>query len=227
MNSRDHIYHLIAQGEHQELDFKYEMNDSRKIARTLVAFANTHGGKLLVGVKDNGKIAGVNSEEEMYVVEAAAQVFSEPEVPITGKLHEVESKEVLEVIIEPSEQKHYVKEEDGKKIAYIRIADMNLKASLVQLRIWELEKTIKGQKFQYGAKEELLFNFIREEGGISFKKYCKISRQHFRKAADTLARLVIWDVIDMEVSEKGVRYHFAPDHELKLKNLEGKEKASS
>jgi len=49
------IYKLIAQGEHQQQDFKYCISDSRKIARSLVAFANTDGGRLLVGVKDNAK----------------------------------------------------------------------------------------------------------------------------------------------------------------------------
>lgn len=54
---------LIEQGEHQQLDFKFEVSDSKKIARTLSAFANTDGGRLLIGVKDNGNISGVRSEE--------------------------------------------------------------------------------------------------------------------------------------------------------------------
>ncbi|MDA3865584.1 MAG: putative DNA binding domain-containing protein, partial [Salinivirgaceae bacterium] len=43
------LYQLIAQGEHQQQDFKFCINDSRKIAKSLVAFANTDGGRLLVG----------------------------------------------------------------------------------------------------------------------------------------------------------------------------------
>jgi predicted HTH transcriptional regulator len=224
MSSRDHIYRLIAQGEHQELDFKYEMNDSRKIARSLVAFANTDGGRLLVGVKDNGKIVGVNSDEEMYMVEAAAQVFSTPEVKIIGKLHEVEGKDVLEVIVERSEQKHYVKEEDGRQLAYIRKDDMNLKASPVLLRIWSLEKEKNGKRFSYGANEEKLFAFLRENENISFKKYCRLTRQHYKRATDTLARLVKWGVLDMVMDEKSVRYQTSPDHQEKLEQLERQEK---
>jgi len=44
---KDHIHRLIAEGEHQRLDFKFEISDARKIARTLVAFANTDGGRIL------------------------------------------------------------------------------------------------------------------------------------------------------------------------------------
>jgi len=54
----NHIQNLISEGEHQMLDFKFEISDSRRIARSLAAFANTDGGRLLVGVKDNGAIAG-------------------------------------------------------------------------------------------------------------------------------------------------------------------------
>ncbi|MCO5261578.1 MAG: ATP-binding protein, partial [Lentimicrobium sp.] len=39
-----HIRKLISEGEHQQLDFKFGITDSKKIARSLVAFANTDGG---------------------------------------------------------------------------------------------------------------------------------------------------------------------------------------
>ncbi|MDA9964009.1 ATP-binding protein, partial [Schleiferiaceae bacterium] len=51
--SQNNLYTLISEGEHGEQDFKYRITDARKIARTLSAFANTSGGRLLVGVRDN------------------------------------------------------------------------------------------------------------------------------------------------------------------------------
>ncbi|MDD4142989.1 MAG: putative DNA binding domain-containing protein, partial [Prolixibacteraceae bacterium] len=63
---------LIDEGEHQKQDFKFCINDSKKIAKSLVAFANTDGGRLLIGVKDNGKIVGISTDEEFYMVESAA-----------------------------------------------------------------------------------------------------------------------------------------------------------
>ena len=68
LTDTDYIHALIAEGEHQQQDFKFEISDARKIAKTLSAFANTDGGRLLIGVKDNGKIAGVRSEEEKYMI---------------------------------------------------------------------------------------------------------------------------------------------------------------
>ena len=83
LTDTEYIHLLIAEGEHQRQDFKFEISDARKIAKTLSAFANTDGGRLLIGVKDNGKIAGVRSDEEQYMIEAAAQMYCQPEVNYT------------------------------------------------------------------------------------------------------------------------------------------------
>jgi predicted HTH transcriptional regulator len=64
MKNNKNIYDYIAQGEHLQQDFKFEISDARKISKTLVAFSNSQGGRLLIGVKDNGRIAGIRSEEE-------------------------------------------------------------------------------------------------------------------------------------------------------------------
>ena len=95
MKRRHPIEELIAQGEHQQLDFKFEVSDSKKIARTLSAFANTDGGRLLIGVKDNGAIAGVRSEEEYYMIEAASTMYTHPSVPFEAKRWDMNGKTVL------------------------------------------------------------------------------------------------------------------------------------
>ena len=76
---------LIAEGENQQLDFKYCITDSRKIARTLSAFSNTDGGRLLIGVRDNGSLAGIRSDEEIYMVDTAAHLFCRTEITYTVK----------------------------------------------------------------------------------------------------------------------------------------------
>ena len=93
----DYIHDRIAEGEHQQQDFKFEISDARKIAKSLSAFSNTDGGRLLVGVKDNGKIAGVRSEEEMYMIEAAAKLYCKPQIDCEMHVHTVEGRTVLEV----------------------------------------------------------------------------------------------------------------------------------
>lgn len=105
LTDTDYIHALIAEGEHQQQDFKFEISDARKIAKTLSAFANTDGGRLLIGVKDNGKIAGVRSDEEKYMIEAAAQLYCRPEVDYSMQTFHVEGRSVLVVQIDESEHK--------------------------------------------------------------------------------------------------------------------------
>ena len=93
------IEQYICKGEQLKQEFKFEISDSKKIARTLAAFANTEGGRLLVGVKDNGNIAGVRSEEEFYMVQAAAQMYCKPPIPIHVKEWNVNGRTILEVKI--------------------------------------------------------------------------------------------------------------------------------
>ncbi len=127
LTDTEYIHALIAEGEHQQQDFKFEISDARKIAKTLSAFANTDGGKLLIGVKDNGKIAGVRSDEEQYMIEAAAGLYCSPEVNYTMQTYQVEGRSVLVVQIEESDRKPvYAKDETGK---YLPISASRMRTS--------------------------------------------------------------------------------------------------
>ncbi len=146
LTDTEYIHALIAEGEHQQQDFKFEISDARKIAKTLSAFANTDGGKLLIGVKDNGKIAGVRSDEEQYMIEAAAGLYCSPEVNYTMQTYLVEGRSVLVVQIEESDRKPvYAKDETGKYLAYLRIKDENILATPVHLRVWQQSGSPKGE----------------------------------------------------------------------------------
>ena len=56
------VLSLIAQGESKTLEFKRELPRFEQIAKTVIAFANTSGGKLLIGVDDNGSLVGVDAD---------------------------------------------------------------------------------------------------------------------------------------------------------------------
>jgi len=159
---------LIEQGEHQQQDFKYCISDSKKIARSLVAFANTDGGRLLIGVKDNGHIAGVRSEEEYYMVEAAARIYSKPIINFTTRQHFIDGKTVLEVKIEPSAGKpHYAIDEKGKWWAYFRKNDENRLANKVMLEVWKNQKSVDGIMINYSDAEKILFDYLEDHEKIS------------------------------------------------------------
>lgn len=96
-----YIARLIEEGEHEHQDFKFAISDARKIARSISAFANRDGGRLLVGVKDNGVVAGVRNEEDIFVIEQAAEMYCRPpqEIRVTAFKAE-EEKTVLRIEID-------------------------------------------------------------------------------------------------------------------------------
>ncbi|MCC6398020.1 MAG: ATP-binding protein, partial [Bacteroidetes bacterium] len=57
------VNRLIEEGEGFEIEFKRKVSTQEKIARALIAFANTKGGHILFGVDDDGSIVGVESEK--------------------------------------------------------------------------------------------------------------------------------------------------------------------
>jgi hypothetical protein len=185
MNS--YITKLIQQGEHQTQDFKYCISDSRKIARSLVAFANTDGGRLLIGVKDNGRIAGVRSEEEYYMVESAAKMYSKPPIDFTTRQHFVEGKTVLEVIIEPSAEKpHFARDDEGKWWAYFRKDDENRLANKIMIEVWKRQKSTDGILINYSDDEKMLLDYLADNEKISVSKYSRIAHLTYKKAEEII-----------------------------------------
>lgn len=201
------LFQLIAQGEHQQQDFKYCINDSRKIAKSLVAFANADGGRLLLGVKDNGKIVGVKSDEEYYMVEAAANIYSKPKIEFTVQQWEAEGKTVLEVNVEKSGNRpHYAQCEDKKWLAYIRRNDENTLANKVLLKSWKLERNKKGLLFVYDEPRQLLVNYLGEHTEITLSKFCRLAQISRMLAENILAELLSMGCINIEAEKVPVIY---------------------
>lgn len=203
----EYIHSLIAEGEHQRQDFKFEISDARKIAKTFSAFANTDGGRLLIGVKDNGKIAGVRSDEEQYMIEAAAQLYCRPEVEYRMQTYRVEGRSVLLVEIEESRRKPvYAKDETGKQLAYLRIRDENILATPVHLRVWQQSGSPVGELMEYTERERLLLELLQENDRLSLNRYCRLTRLSRRTAEHLLAKFVRYGIV--EPVFEGHKFHF-------------------
>jgi len=207
-----HIRELIAEGENQKLDFKYCVSDSRKIARTLSAFANTDGGRLLIGVRDNGSIAGIRSDEEIYMVDTAAHIFCRPVIEYSLRQHVIGGKTILEVEVSKGNEKPYqAMNEEGRWISWIRHIDQNLSANRVLLQIWRKEKKGSGVLVKFGKAENMLMEYLQKNASISLSKFRKISGISAYRAESILANLVIFRVLVMNASEKGFTYSIGPD----------------
>lgn len=203
---------MIAEGEHQRQDFKYCINDSRKIAISLVAFANTDGGRLLLGIRDNGSIAGVSSEEEYYMAEAAARLYSKPAIPFNIHVWKSEGKTVLEINIHKSiERPHLAQDDKGKWLAYIRIGDQNILAPKILLDVWRQQKNPQGVRIKYTDEEQAALSLLQANQNLSLAQYARQAKIPKWKLEKILVKLIVVGIIGMEHKDNGTRFYLRED----------------
>lgn len=202
-----YIHNLILEGEHQQLDFKFEITDAPKIARTFAAFANTKGGRLLIGVKDNGNISGVRTDEEAYMVESSAHIYCKPAVNYEIVPHKIKDKIILEVIIPESNVKpHTAPWKDGTHMAFIRVNDENFVANDVIKQVWKIKHQERQVIVKYDDYEERLFALLNEKGEIQIQDLIKTCKIQPYLAKKILANLISINLIDFRITETEVFY---------------------
>ncbi len=205
----------IAEGEHQQQDFKYAINDSKKIARSLAAFANTDGGSLLLGVKDNGKVIGVSSEEEYYMIEAAATMYCKPPVNFETFEWKSEGKTVLEIKIPKSEHKpHKAPNKEGKYMVYVRVDDQNLLANKILLEFWKAKEKNKNQLLKFNKPERYLLNYLTNNDYITFTRFYKHANISRFRAEKILVNLLCMNIIDIQITEKQIFYTLSDNPDM-------------
>ena len=188
---------LASKGEGLRIEFKKKATFPEKIVRELIAFANTSGGDLLIGVDDDGTVSGQRYiEEEIFVMEKAIKELIFPKLDYelyTLKLSEKKGVAVFKVPIS-TQRPHYLKEKDRKQ-AYIRVADRSVQASKEVWEILRRGKTPKDMVFTYGRKEEILMKALAESERITLKEFSKLANLPRFLASKTLVRLVLANVL--------------------------------
>lgn len=200
-----YLARIIAEGEHEQQDFKFAISDARKIARSLSAFANRSGGRLLIGVKDNGTIAGVRNEEDIYVIEQAAQMYCRPaqELRFTAITAD-EGATVIRAEIDASKCRPVqALDTDGLWKAYYRVADENILASPLMVRAWRRKASSRPAAISLGPSEEAVMHCISDSYGPadvdSIMRQSGLSR---RKTEQILIELYAMNIIDFVFTDR-------------------------
>lgn len=207
-----YIQKLIEQGEHQMLDFKFEISDSRKIARSLAAFANTDGGRLLIGVKDNGSISGIRSEEEKYMIQTAAELYCKPTIEFQAKEWNINGKTILEVFV-PKSKYHKHKAPDHNNIykIYIRVNDQNIIADHILLKIWKYQNSKQSIKVTFTDSEKFLLKYLNENPKITLKEFINITKINKKEAERILVNFTLINILKIEIKENVIFFSLNED----------------
>lgn len=174
----------------------------------MVSFANNKGGRLLIGVADDGTIKGVKSEdEERYMITRAATLYARPALEPKFEEIYVDDKLVLVVDTPESDLKpHYALAEDGKWWVYVRVKDKSVLASKIIVDVLKRSSGETGVLIEYSDNEKSLLEYLDKSDRITVKEYCDLIKVGRRAAQRILVNMILSGVIRVHTTEKEEYY---------------------
>jgi len=208
---------LIEEGENRQIEFKRKFSTPEKIAREMIAFANTRGGYILFGVDDDKQIVGVESEKsEAELVKDAALNYCQPPIEYEIDYLEVYGKEVVIVGIPESDQKphrlqDYLNELDvNKSVVLVRVNDKSIQASKEMIRILRAQsQDMSLTKYTIGTNEKSVFDYLSKNETISVKELSDLVNISERRASRTLVKMVRANLLMIHTKDNGEEYFTA------------------
>jgi predicted HTH transcriptional regulator len=198
------LMQLVKKGEGIQLEFKAKANHPDKIAKELIAFANTKGGTLLIGVHDDGTLGGVQyPEEDITSVARALAKYCRPSIKTKHRIIRLNEKKWV-VVCEVRENKRKpVKFLEGKKnpISYLRSADKTIQGTKEAERILEIMASAKPNKFSYGEDENKLLKILEQKKTASLMELIRGTGIPEARVSPILAHLVAARVIGWHAYE--------------------------
>ena len=195
---------LVKKGEGEHLEFKLKSNHPEKIVREVVAFANSGGGKLLVGVGDDKTIKGLkDADEDEYTLSRAIDKYIFPKISFKKERVAITpDRDVLVLTIPRSVDKpHYVVDDTGARQAYIRVEDKSIQASREMKEIMRRGRGERDVSFQYGEKEEKLMKLLDEKESVTVDLFATVAGIPRKIASNTLVGRVLARILEVHPHE--------------------------
>jgi predicted HTH transcriptional regulator len=194
---------LVVQGEGQKLEFKRKASFPEKIVREMIAFANTSGGVLLIGVDDDGSIPGLKYPEDDSHVVAQALKSCKPELQVKEEWIPVgNSRSVIYYQISESNRKPHYLFTNGLRNSFVRVADQSIKASHEVKEIVRRVQRNRDIKFHFGEHEKILMQYLDKNPTITVKEFMQLGRLKRFYASRKLILLVLANVLRITPHEK-------------------------
>ncbi len=143
--TKTELLELIKNGENSGVEFKRDVIENRALAKELVAFSNLRGGRLILGVDDDGIVVGITRPKlEEWVMTACRDKIRPELIPYFEIIKDVEpDKDVAVVQIERGWNVHHVLH-DNHRTYYIRVGTQSREASPEELeRLFQQRGTFR------------------------------------------------------------------------------------
>lgn len=206
MNRRE-LEQLVDLGEGISLEFKRRVPQPERIAKEIVALANTHGGRIVLGVDDKGTVMGIDhASEERFLLRQAVEAHCRPLVDYETERVVVEPRQdVLVVTIpESTEKPHAVV--DGREVqengaVYVRVEAKSMEASPETVQDLQEQTQKAGVTFEFGETESLLMRYLDDYGRITVSQLAQLADISPERASQTLLRLTKADLLHLHSAE--------------------------
>lgn len=176
----------------------------------LVAFSNSNGGILLIGVDDNGDIIGLkDGEEDIFLLEKLIDQRIYPKlsyniekIPISRK------REVVQITVKEGIEKPYYVNESGKNngTAYVRFKDESVKAGKILRMMLNYKYKESEQKLSYEREIQPVFSLMKKNEKVSIEDL-SIELKINKKSAELLIlKLIKADLVTFDVKNQNLFY---------------------
>jgi len=208
------LLNLIEEGENIQVEFKRKFSTHDKIAREMIAFANTKGGYVLFGIDDDKKIFGVESEKETTeLVKDAAINYCEPPLELLIEYREVDGKEIVIVNVPESNKKpHRIQDYQSElditnAVVTIRVNDKSVQASKEMIRILRAQTNQTAlKKYILGSTEKTVFEYLSKVERISVKELGNLVNISERRASRTLVKMLRANLLMIHTKDNGEEF---------------------
>ncbi len=196
----------LKEGEGPNLDFKVSITSRPKIARSIVAFANSRGGRIIVGVEDNGRVLGADIGGEEYELEKAAQLFCKPTINLEFEEYETYSQKMLLIahVPESTQKPHYCIDKKGRERIYVRVEDECIVPTpmIEEVLLSGDMNNLKRNNHYYTVFKNDLITYLQKNKSISIPAYMKFKNCTERRAKRTLLDLMFEGTLQMNDKEE-------------------------
>jgi len=202
------ISELLAQNESKTLEFKESTKSLQKIIQTIVAFANTAGGTLIIGIADKTKeVVGLSDvlQEEERLASAVADSIS-PQLFPTFQLYTLQNRDLLIVSVSHNFGPYYIKSKGLEGGTYVRLGSTNRLAD--QQTILQIQRL---QEYKY-FDEQPNFSCPLAEINLELAKklFANLSKDFTPQTAKSLGLVVSYHA--KELPSNGAVLLFAENH---------------
>ena len=193
---------LALVGEGVKIEFKKKANHPDRIVNEIVAFANTKGGTLLIGVDDDGRISGISHPEDDFIfIKQYLKDHIKPSPELLSGIIPVSSKKgvVWIKVLNPNKRLYasFLNPEDETGTVYVRLADESVKASPELRRILRNSARQGGRIIRFSEVESTLLKSLETDGKSTLFELVQKTGLKKKIVSNCLVNLVLANVLQI------------------------------